>query len=143
MVISKFGVLIIFVGIILLTVFIALAVLIVRALLKYNRSKEVRNEKSEVRKSLGEVLKAHCTEHKMTQEFVAEAIGVSRQAVSKWEKGPSQIARQLEQEEVLIPSAYYESIGRKSGHKIPLNPCSWDTLLSCIFLITGNIQAVQ
>ena len=41
-------------------------------------------------------------------------------------KGPSQIARQLEQEEVLIPSAYYESVGRKSGHKIPLNPCAWD-----------------
>lgn len=89
MAISKFGVLMIFVGIILLAAFIALAVLIVRALLKYNRSKEVRNEKSEVRKSLGEALKAHRTEHKMTQEFVAEALGVSRQAVSKWESGAS------------------------------------------------------
>lgn len=90
MAISKFGVLMIFVGIILLAAFIALTVLIVRALLKYNRSKkEVRNEKSEVRKSLGEALKAHRTEHKMTQEFVAEALGVSRQAVSKWESGAS------------------------------------------------------
>lgn len=47
-------------------------------------------------------------------------------ALSLAGKGPSQIARQLEQEEVLIPSAYYESVGRKSGHKIPLNPCAWD-----------------
>ena len=34
-------------------------------------------------------LKAHRTRCKMTQEFVAEAIGVSRQAVSKWESGAS------------------------------------------------------
>lgn len=48
-------------------------------------------------------------------------------ALSLAGKGPAQIARQLEREEVLIPSAYYESVGRKSGHKIPLNPCSWDS----------------
>ena len=39
------------------------------------------------KKSLGEVLKQHREACKMTQEFVAEAIGVSRQAVSKWENG--------------------------------------------------------
>ena len=38
-----------------------------------------------MRKSLGEAIKQHRTRYKMTQEFVAEAIGVSRQAVSKWE----------------------------------------------------------
>ena len=63
--------------------------LIVRALLKYIHSKEVRKEKSVMRKSLGEALKAHRAMCKMTQEFVAETIGVSRQAVSKWENGTS------------------------------------------------------
>ena len=33
--------------------------------------------------------KVHRTQCKMTQEFVAETIGVSRQAVSKWENGTS------------------------------------------------------
>ena len=46
-------------------------------------------EKSSIKKSLGEVLKQHREECKMTQEFVAESIGVSRQAVSKWETGAS------------------------------------------------------
>ena len=39
-----------------------------------------------VRKSLSE----NRTRCKMTQEFVAETIGVSRQAVSKWENGTSE-----------------------------------------------------
>lgn len=42
-----------------------------------------------VRKSLSETLKENRARCKMTQEFVAESIGVSRQAVSKWEKGES------------------------------------------------------
>jgi len=63
--------------------------LVILALLKYLRSGEVRKEKTETRKTLGEALKAHRTDCKMTQEFVAEAIGVSRQAVSKWESGAS------------------------------------------------------
>ena len=42
-------------------------------------------------------------------------------------QGPSQIARQLEAEQVLVPSAYYESIGRKHSNTIPKNPYSWDT----------------
>ena len=56
---------------------------------KYNRSGEVRKEKAETRRSLGEVLKEHRVRCKMTQEFVAESLGVSRQAVSKWETGVS------------------------------------------------------
>ena len=32
-------------------------------------------------------MKNHRTKNKMTQEFVAETIGVSRQSVSKWEQG--------------------------------------------------------
>ena len=59
----------------------------IKALKKYNRSEEVRKEKAETRRSLGEVLKEHRVRCKMTQEFVAESLGVSRQAVSKWETG--------------------------------------------------------
>lgn len=66
-----------------------LVYLLIKALRKYIRSEPVRKEKSESARSLGEVLKKHRTECKMTQEFVAEAIGVSRQAVSKWESGAS------------------------------------------------------
>ena len=36
------------------------------------------------------MLKENRTRSKMTQEFVAESIGVSRQAVSKWENGTSE-----------------------------------------------------
>ena len=64
-------------------------VLLIRALRKYLRSDPVRKETAAVRRSLGEALKAHRTECKMTQEFVAEHLGVSRQAVSKWETGAS------------------------------------------------------
>ena len=68
---------------------IFLFVLLVKALLKYLRTKEVRTERAIVRKSLGEVLKDHRVRCQMTQEFVAEHLGVSRQAVSKWENGTS------------------------------------------------------
>ena len=40
--------------------------------------------------------------------------------------GPSQIARQLEKEQILVPSAYYESIGRPHAQKVPANPYNWD-----------------
>ena len=66
-----------------------LIVLLIKALIKYLRTKEVRTEKVLVRKSLGEVLKDHRLRCQMTQEFVAERLGVSRQAVSKWENGTS------------------------------------------------------
>ena len=68
---------------------IILFVLCVRALLKYLRSGQVRKEKAIVRQSLGEALKEHRLRCQMTQEFVAEHLGVSRQAVSKWENGSS------------------------------------------------------
>ena len=35
-------------------------------------------------------LREYRTERKMTQEFVAEHLGISRQAVSKWESGISE-----------------------------------------------------
>ncbi len=68
---------------------IFLVILLIRALLKYLRSDNVRKEDAAVTRSLGEVLRDHRTRCQMTQEYVAEAVGVSRQAVSKWEKGLS------------------------------------------------------
>lgn len=37
--------------------------------------------------TLGEIIRQHRKSCRMTQEFVAEQLGVSRQAVSKWESG--------------------------------------------------------
>ena len=75
--------------IIMVGVSVTLFILIIRALLKYTKSKDVRKEKETTRKSLGETIQEHRTRCKMTQEFVAETLGVSRQAVSKWENGTS------------------------------------------------------
>ena len=63
--------------------------LLIKALRKYLKSEPVRRETASVRKSLGEALKEHRTRCHMTQEFVAEHLGVSCQAVSKWENGTS------------------------------------------------------
>ena len=49
----------------------------------------MREEKKAVAKSLGEALKENRIRCQMTQEFEAEALGVSRQTVSKWENGVS------------------------------------------------------
>lgn len=68
---------------------IYLFVLLCKALKKYISSSDTRKEKAQVCKTLGETLKEHRQRCKMTQEFVAEAVGVSRQAVSKWENGTS------------------------------------------------------
>ena len=68
---------------------IYLFILLIKALRKYLASGEVRREKALVCRSLGEALKEHRTRCQMTQEFVAEQLGVSRQAVSKWENGTS------------------------------------------------------
>ena len=70
--------------------FIYVVVLIVRALRKYLRSNQEGKSPSEQVKSLGEALKARRTQRGFTQEYVAEALGVSRQAVSKWENGSSE-----------------------------------------------------
>ena len=64
-------------------------ILLIKALRKYLKSEPVRKETAIVRRSLGEALKEHRTQCHMTQEFVAEHLGVSRQAVSKWENGTS------------------------------------------------------
>lgn len=41
-------------------------------------------------------------------------------------RGPLQIAKQLEKENILIPSAYYESVGRTHAQKVPSDYCKWD-----------------
>ena len=69
--------------------FVYLLILLVKALRKYLRSAPVRQETNQVHKSLAQALKDRRLECKMTQEFVAEHLGVSRQAVSKWESGAS------------------------------------------------------
>ena len=85
-----FATLIIFlIGIPFCTILTYLIILLVKALRKYLTSANVRKEKTETKKSLGELLKAYRTDCKMTQEFVAESLGVSRQAISKWENGTS------------------------------------------------------
>jgi len=70
-----------------LGLFVYVVILIVKALKKYLNSSDVRKEKNEIKQSLGEIIREHRTRCKMTQEFVAESLGVSRQAVSKWESG--------------------------------------------------------
>ena len=71
----------------LIFIFVRLLILVFKALRKYVNSTPQRKEEEILRRSLGEVLKDHRTRCSMTQEFVAESLGVSRQAVSKWENG--------------------------------------------------------
>lgn len=70
-----------------MAVIVYLIILLIRALRKYLRSGEVRQENREAVESLAKALKSHRERCRMTQEFVAESVGVSRQAVSKWETG--------------------------------------------------------
>lgn len=67
-----------------------LVYLCIKALRKYIKLKPIREEKAETAKTLGVVLKEYRIKCNMTQEFVAETLGVSRQAVSKWETGTSE-----------------------------------------------------
>ena len=76
-------------GVVRIVLILVIAVLAIRALLTYIRSKGARKEESQFKRTLGEALKEHRLRCQMTQEFVAESVGVSRQAVSKWERGDS------------------------------------------------------
>ena len=68
---------------------VVLAILAIRWFLRQERERK-DPERMAVRRSLGEVLRSHRERCKMTQELVAEKIGVSRQAVSKWESGTAE-----------------------------------------------------
>ena len=96
----------------------------VKALRKYNRSGEVRKEKAETRRSLGEVLKEHRVRCKMTQEFVAESLGVSRQAVSQVgdrNGGPQHLQSAGAGEAVRRIRGGAVAAGRPDGHRRKLN----------------------
>jgi len=70
---------------------LGLAFFLIRWLL-YKGTEKYRQQgggEANVRRSLGEALREERSRHGMTQEYVAEALGVSRQAVSKWENGTS------------------------------------------------------
>ena len=82
-----------FTGIIILLAWgvrIFIIVLLIKALMKYLNDKKTTPEQEIIRRSLGEALKAHRQQSGMTQEYVAEALNVSRQAVSKWETGAAE-----------------------------------------------------
>lgn len=69
-------------------IMIGLLIFLVKSIRYMARKPSV--EVQRVRRSLAEVLKEHRMRCKMTQEFVAQSVGVSRQAVSKWESGASE-----------------------------------------------------
>ena len=60
--------------------------LLIKALRKYLSSRPEREERRENAKHIGQVIKNHRVRCNMTQEFLADRLEVSRQAVSKWEK---------------------------------------------------------
>lgn len=61
----------------------------IRLLVRDVRSGDARRRREKRRdaKSMGETLKTHRVRCGMTPEFVAGAVGVSRGAVSRWERG--------------------------------------------------------
>ncbi len=61
-------------------------VMIIRKIRK-SKKDNIKDDNVIIPKTLGETIKDHRVNCNMTQEFVAESIGVSRQAVSKWENG--------------------------------------------------------
>ena len=69
--------------------FVVLLVLAIRWFLRQERA-DKSPETVAARRSLGEVLRDHRERCKMTQELVAEKLGVSRQAVSSWEQGKTE-----------------------------------------------------
>ncbi len=87
------------INIVLLAGLILLLILAIRALSKYVHSKrpeptisegrQATEENKAVKQPLNEVLKELRQKNNMTQEFVAEQLNISRQAVSKWESGTS------------------------------------------------------
>ena len=76
-------------AIVLAVLFVAFLIFLIWVLYRLVKNSEVRKERAAICRSLAEVLKEQRLKNHMTQEFVAEKLGVSRQAVSKWENGSS------------------------------------------------------
>lgn len=53
-------------------------------------------------------------------------------------RGPLQIAKQLEKEQILVPTAYYHSMGRKVSNPLPAEPYQWSS--STVENILANRQ---
>ena len=81
------AILVILINLVTWCVRVAIVVLLIMALVKYLTEKKADREDVAIKKSLGEVLKERRIQAQLTQEFVAESLGVTRQAVSKWENG--------------------------------------------------------
>ena len=62
---------------------------LVALVVRYLNARPRRDRERKTAHSLGEVLAEERRRCGITQEFVAHELGVSRQAVSKWEKGTS------------------------------------------------------
>ena len=70
-------------------VIIALIMLILLALLKYLKTNEIRSEYRKEAQSLGDIIRKHRIDSGMSQEVLAQRLGVTRQVISKWENGSS------------------------------------------------------
>ena len=112
----------------------------VKALRKYNRSGEGRKEKAESRRSLGEVLKEHRVRCKMTQEFVAESLGVSRQAVSKWETGTADPSTSNLLALAKLFGVSAEELLRQLSRRIGLSELQWIFLTHGAYFSTPRNQ---
>lgn len=74
----------------LLLALVAGGAILLYVLLKGAKDRRSRRDNEALYQSLAEALKARRADHGMSQEQVAEALGVSRQAVSKWENGTAE-----------------------------------------------------
>ncbi len=87
------------VGILLGGLVLAIAIIIIVVVVKANAKKTAQQTQNQYipytppppveQKPLGEVIKHHRERCGLSQEFVAQQLDVSRQAVSKWESGTS------------------------------------------------------
>ena len=73
-----------------ITAFIAAVVVLIVLLVRRANRQTAASEPEPPKRPLSEILREHRTRAGMTQEYVAEALGISRQAVSKWEAGASE-----------------------------------------------------
>ncbi|MBQ2708028.1 MAG: helix-turn-helix transcriptional regulator [Clostridia bacterium] len=70
--------------------FIAAVVVLIVLLVRRSNRQTAASAPEPPKRPLSEILREHRTRAGMTQEYVAEALGISRQAVSKWEAGASE-----------------------------------------------------